>query len=400
MINRHFCFALFGLGLVLSTSITGCPSKDAVLEPLADVPAVCAFDSECEDGNVCTKNSCDDKMFVCVVSQLDGVPTPMASPSECVEHVCKMGVDTAVPVALGVAVAKQVDGNCKKTVCDGNGGKIEANDDEDVHIDGSDCTLDICTDGVPSNPNVPADMPCGSNMNLTCDGEGQCRGCVTDSDCSVGMMACASTVCNAGGVCEVLVKPNGMPLPAQNQTAGDCSVRVCDGAGNAIDVADPSDPASDGNECTADTCNGTTPVSSPMQAGATCNGNGVCDGAGHCFGVIGASCATDGECSSGHCVDAVCCDTACTGQCVSCNAAGSIGTCTNIPFPETDATCSGTKVCDGYGSCELANGQSCNPAKKCASGTCYQGKCKSTTGQPCFTNADCFSAVCIGGVCD
>ncbi len=399
MSNHHSCLALFGLGVFLSAAATGCPVNDAAFEPLAAAPEVCASDADCDDGNVCTTNSCDDQTFVCIVSSLDGVPASMAPQDECVEHVCKMGVDTTVFVAAGTAAATQVAGDCKKMECDGKGGKVEVNDDEDAKLDGLDCTIDVCTNGVPANNNAPVDTPCGQGLDLKCNGKGQCGGCTTDAECSAGNTPCASAACSAQGLCDVMFKPNGTPLPAQDQTAEDCKVRVCDGAGNTIDIADPNDPKNDGNECTADMCNGATPANSPKQVGAACNGTSTCDGAGHCLGVLADPCTANNECSSGHCVDGVCCETTCPDLCKACNVSGSAGTCGNIPFPGTDAMCSGTKVCDGTGQCDLANGQSCNPGHPCASGTCSSGKCKSTTGQPCVMNADCVSAMCVNGVC-
>lgn len=390
-----------GLGFVLATSITGCPSKDAVLEPLAEVPPSCLSDADCvgDDGNACTKNTCDTQTFLCVVTLLDGVPTPMAALGECLEHVCRNGADTAVPVESGVAIATQMAGDCKKVTCDGMGGEIEINDDTDVKNDGLECTLDVCLNGVPMNSNAPADTPCGANMDLVCNGEGQCLGCLVGADCSANTTACGSSKC-VNGACDVMFEPKGTQLPAGDQTAENCKMRVCDGAGNVIDIADAGDPPNDGNECTADACNGMIPAHTPAPAGLACNGDGVCDDAGNCRAPLGKACAADNECASVHCVDGVCCDTTCTGSCMACNAMGSIGTCSHIPFPGTDTTCSGTQVCNGTGSCELANGQTCNNgAKKCASGTCYQGKCKSTTGQPCAMNSDCVTGMCVNATC-
>lgn len=400
MSQRHDCFLLVGLVGVFSTSLLGCPLNDAAFEPLTAPPQVCSSDADCEDGNVCTKNSCNGMTFLCAIEVLDGVPTPMAPQSACLEHICTMGVDTPVLVANGVVIANQVPGDCKKVVCDGKGAQTKINDDADVKVDGFECTEDICTNGVPTNPNLPLNTPCGNNLGLTCDGNGQCRGCKADSDCFVGVMPCASAICNADGVCDMIFEPNGTFLPAADQTAANCKVRVCDGAGNVIDIPDPNDAQDDGNECTADTCNGASTVHLPKQVGAACNGNSQCDGAGHCLGRIADPCSADGECASGHCSDGVCCESTCSGLCMSCNVMGSVGICVDIPFPGTEPACSGMRVCDGQGGCALANGQSCNAgAKKCASGTCDQGKCKSKAGQPCGSNGECVSASCVNGVC-
>ena len=56
------------------------------------------------------------------------------------------------------------------------------------------------------------------------------------------------------------------------------------------------------------------------------NDAGGCAGKA-CLQPLGTSCVTDGMCQSGFCVDKVCCNTACTGTCMTCDAAGSAGTC-------------------------------------------------------------------------
>ena len=70
----------------------------------------------------------------------------------------------------------------------------------------------------------------------------------------------------------------------------------------------------------------------------TCPPGYVCGYDGRCYrkgtapppfqSAAGGACALDGDCASMHCADGVCCDTACDQACESCNAPGSIGTCT------------------------------------------------------------------------
>lgn len=397
MNQRKLSLGLFGLSVVLCTSLAGCPMQDARFEPLTETPSVevCISDADCDDGNACTMNSCDVATFLCVTKALDGVATPMASQSECFEHVCKMGVDTEIPITAGTPVTNQVTGDCKIVVCDGTGGEIEIDDDSDVQNDNLECTVDSCIGGAPSHENAPKDASCGAN--LACDGNGQCVGCTSDSDCAGGATDCTASVCNAG-MCQLQVL-EGKPL--DTQTAGDCKARVCDGAGNPVDVADLNDWMSDGNECTIDECNGTTPVHSPVAAGTACSGNRVCDGAGNCLKAIAATCATNADCASGFCADGVCCDGACTTNCMACNVAGSEGTCTNVPLYQQDGTCMDTTVCNGTGACKIANGETCNGGDaSCASGECKWTVCKGLKGHPCDANKDCLSNDCSNGFCD
>jgi hypothetical protein len=74
---------------------------------------------------------------------------------------------------------------------------------------------------------------------------------------------------------------------------------------------------------------------------ASCNANGDCDAKYYCNGTTnmcaqtkadGLTCATDAECLHGHCagagtgVSGICCNTACPSP-LTCNASGSVGTC-------------------------------------------------------------------------
>ena len=93
------------------------------------------------------------------------------------------------------------------------------------------------------------------------------------------------------------------------------------------------------------------------------------------------SASTPTDCQSGFCVDGVCCNSACPGTCQTCNLAGSLGTCANIPSgspPKTTGGCD-TYTCSDYVygwdatypwmcfafSSSLANNGMCNGAGSC-----------------------------------
>jgi hypothetical protein len=404
MNNRQLCLGVFGLSLALCATLTGCPKQDAQYEapvealPKPPVEALCNSDTQCDDGNPCTMNSCDGATLKCVALAIDNVGTPMAPQSECLKHVCTMGVDTTILAPDGTAISAQVAGDCRKAICDGAGGVIEINDDTDVNIDGLACTLDVCTGGVATNPNAPSNTPCGNG--LTCNGNGQCEGCATNADCAAEATACTIGVCNSG-VCQLEPKASGTVLPPQLQVGQDCQVLVCNGAGSLLEELDTSDPTDDGNPCTTDTCSGATTVHTPKPAGTQCMGNLLCNGAGTCGGSNGDTCTTNAACLGGHCVDGACCNTACTTACMACNVPGSMGTCTNTPFYQPDGACGGTTVCDGNGACKIANGEKCTGgADNCASGVCVATFCKALAGQPCTTDKDCAGGTCTNGSCE
>ena len=173
---------------------------------------------------------------------------------------------------------------------------------------------------------------------------------------------------------------------------------------------------------------------------------------------IGQPCSAAGaKCMSGFCADGFCCNTACEGACLTCAAAGSVGTCvpadigTNPRSACTDmgsTTCGTDGLCDGTGSCEnypsgvvcqqagcsgsmltfagrcdgtgaacpTATGQSCAPYVCGATGqckttctvdadciaptTCNNGSCgKKPIGASCAMDVDCNSGICAQGAC-
>jgi hypothetical protein len=188
------------------------------------------------------------------------------------------------------------------------------------------------------------------------------------------------------------------------------------------------------------------------------DGSGTDGARGETGGIaIGQPCGAGASCASGFCADGVCCQTACQGACLTCSAAGSVGTCipaeigTNPRNGCTDmgkASCGTDGVCDGTGSCEnyasgvvcqqagctgsmltfagrcdgtgaacpTATGQSCAPyvcgatgqcettctgdADCIAPNTCNNGSCgKKPIGASCGTDTDCNSGICAQGAC-
>src|SRR6185503_11528005 len=104
-------------------------------------------------GTVCSEGSgvqCDGagKCVECLAaSDCPGQDT------ECQQRTCTMGACGVSFTALGTPVATQMAGDCKKVVCDGNGGTTTQNDDMDVPNDNNACTDDVCSNGAPSHTN-------------------------------------------------------------------------------------------------------------------------------------------------------------------------------------------------------------------------------------------------------
>ncbi len=295
---------------------------------------------------------------------------------------------------FGTPTSTQVPQNCLEQVCNGAGAPIQVPDNDPI-IDGNPCTDDLCTNGTPSNPPRPINASCMGSMY--CDGNGACVQCNLAAQCPVtGDGVCESDQC-VNKMCALVFDPPGTPAPPSQQTPDDCKTEVCNGTGNlGAPIANPGDPFDDGIECTADTCNGTTPQNNPKPPGTACSG-GVCDGMVTCVECTmpsdcapnetcvmnqckldhGETCSLGAQCASGHCVDNRCCQSACTGPCRRCDI-GTTGMCTQLAAgTDPDDECATTgHSCNGAGSCSCGNDlappglSSCPAACTSAGGSC------------------------------
>ena len=236
----------------------------------------------------------------------------------------------------------------------------------------------------------------GSTAGGGTGGSGGTPECATADDCG-SSDDCHSFTCDAG-TCNDSFAAAGTPVKAQ--ATGDCTVLVCDGAGNVTPMDDPTDVFDDLNDCTDDTCAAGAPVNDPKPIGASCAsmGGAYCDGAKACVEcILPGDCAT-GVCSANHtCAPAECGDGVSNGQ-------------------ETDIDCGGP-VC---GKCPT--GKACTKGADCIDGvcdpqtnTCSQPTCSDAVkngqetdidcggpcsdclpGKGCGAAADCTTGVCSG----
>ncbi len=187
--------------------------------------------------------------------------------------------------------------------------------------------------------------------------------CSVPTDCPDTGNECVARTCDAG-VCGTM--PVAADTPIAAQTAGDCKVVVCDGAGATMSNADDADVEIDAKACTDDTCSAGQPVHTPVMEGTACmdGGGKVCDDIGQCV-----ECVTGADCMSGVCQGNAC-------QAAQCGDQQKNGT-------ETDVDCGGS--CGG-----------CGPGKMClGNGDCLGNEC---TGGTCVAN--CFDAVKNGSESD
>ncbi len=356
----------------------------------------CTSAEECGQSTECLKFECAGQ---CSSTTLEkGTLVDSLNPGDCLKRVCD-GANAVVTVPdVTDAPADAATGNCIKKGCDDKGSVVDEPDPTDVPGDDSNpCTTEGCNGGVPLD-HVPVSdgTPCGNGpMCGAVPGGGYQTSphdtCVGGACTSQPASSCGLFVCDASGTACLVSCAGG----------GDCiAVAYCDNGSNlctplaGIGAACANqaqcamgtfcvDGVCCNNACT-DTCRRCNdpgseglcvPVASGQDPDGECPGQDACNGLGGCAKPNGALCGSPLDCLSGFCEDGVCCGTSCPGACTSCNLPNSVGTCAPLDASAQPAGCSGTKACNGAGSCLALNGQSCAGNNECLSGFCGDGVC-------------------------
>ncbi|MEA2697490.1 MAG: hypothetical protein QOI66_1761, partial [Myxococcales bacterium] len=373
-----------GFTCTMDVCMAGAPSNPAL--PLG---TTCAQ----ANGTMCNgTGSC----VQCITAANCGTDT-----SGCKSFTCTVGVCGVVNAPSGSAPTNvdQTAGDCQKIVCNGSGARTSIDDNTDKPVDNKVCTDDLCTTGVPSNPPFGTNVTCNANGGTHCDGAGACVVCNVDAECVTPMdNFCLKHTC-VNHVCSDTSSPPENTIVTTMQVADDCQDVICGGSHNITSRLNPTDD-DDSNPCTTDSCNGDTPVHSPIAEGSAC-GNGKCNAAGRCD-----SCLHDSDCGMSTDCAAQVCNTS-TGKCgtqlapagfvpqngqtsgdckkVQCDGAGNAAPVAD-PTDNDDGNSCTTDSCSGTNAVHMpvATGTSCTaatgPAMVCsASGVCVG----------CNTDADC-----------
>lgn len=274
----------------------------------------------------------------------------------------------------------------------------------DTKCDGA--TMVVCSEGrdvIEVTSCVSADA-CVAGLTAGKCAAGQCS---IASDCSGQDTECRKRTC-AGGTCGFQAIPDGTAIQAQ--TVGDCRQVVCDGAGTTRIQPQPSDIPNDGEECTVESCDGTSPKTDWVAEGTACSGGGTCDGAGQCKGCLAGktrcannalqTCDANGQWGVGQeCLNSACIQGACVGVC----SPGS-KQCTGL-VPQS---CDSNGVWNNGTACvnsACVNGEcagGCVPGETACSGnsvlTCTASGQWPSTAAPCTASA-CVAGGCVG-VCE
>ncbi|NUP05604.1 MAG: DUF4215 domain-containing protein [Polyangiaceae bacterium] len=347
--------------------------------------SVCAADGDCVECNV---------------------PADCGTTTECRLFSCATENCSFTDTAANTPTSVQSTGDCHENRCDGNGQSVNAIDNSDVPVDNNQCTLDVCTNGVMSNPPAASGTPCNQNGGTVCNGTGQCVQCLTAATCPGPDNDCQTPTCSAGQ-CGFSFEPSGTQVSAQ--TPGDCKVNVCDGSGGTVPQTNNADVPVDNVDCNQDVCNNGVPSHPSQPAGTPCDDNGgqFCDGSGVCAACNVAACpGMDTECQTRTCGSSGCgldfepagtpVATQTAGDCQEnvCDGSGGFGTQDdNADVPVDNNQCTNDVCTLGLPSNPFAPaGTACNQngGVKCSAvGTCVE----------CNVGADCASGICNSNVC-
>ncbi len=214
------------------------------------------------------------------VQCLTAATCPQAT-NECSAAACNAGTCGFDFAPSGTPTAAQTPGDCQQNVCNGSGNIVSQSSNTDVPVDGNQCTSDVCTAGVPSNPPAPMGNACSQGGGSVCNGTGTCVQCLGATDCPGQDNDCQTRTCMTG-TCGFNFTAAG--TPTSTQTTGDCQQNQCNGLGGSVSVASNGDVPVDNNQCTNDVCTVGVPSNPPVAAGTACTQNGgtTCNATGTC----------------------------------------------------------------------------------------------------------------------
>lgn len=301
---------------------------------------------------------------------------------------CSLGTDTCVDGPPAMAGTVCAEG----TRCDGNGvcgGPCVANMPCDTnpsvcHTGVTDCSNGMtCVDG----PSFDAGTECGGGV---CDPSGTCVSCVAGAACST----------NPGGACRPGVRACATGTPecldgVQLDAGTSCgTAQVCSPTGACVSCSEGTSCVTNaGAPCTEGVihCGSGVPRcddAAPLDAGATCGTDQVCNAAGSCVACAnGSSCATGNTCLAG--------TTTCGSGAPVCEVAAPL---------DAGVSCGTDQVCNGDGGCVACQaGAPCTVVgSPCSRGvtSCASGAPVCVVSGPAPEGFACgASSACVAGEC-
>ncbi len=382
------------LGCVFTPNAATCTDGDACTTPDLCAGGSCTPGSaiSCDDGVVCTTDSCNK------VSGCQHLPALAACDDG---NACTQG-DTCADGACssGAAVSCNDSNPCTDDSCDPVKGCVHANN-TGACDDKNKCTIgDVCASGT-----------CQPGGSTNCDDKNPC----TTDGCSNGCYhlpasgACDDgDPCTAGEYCQGGTCANGSSYTCDDGIA--CTTDACDGSGGCTHKGNDG-VCNDNNVCTADSCqNGigckNFPAAGPCDDGNPCTTGETC-GSGTCQAGTVKTCDDGNPCTTDACnpVDGSCKGTAGNNGtvCDDLNACTVSDVCGSGVCAGTTKVCSDGNVCTNDGcnnttGCTFTNNSAtCPDADKCTSGSHCNGSGSCVAGST--TNCD-DSNVCTADSCN
>ncbi len=160
-------------GKVCTDDVCTGPTPSNPYRPLG---TACGGAQQCDGAGACV---------ACFQASDCGTDTDCKTWSCTASHTCQEN-----DVAVGTPTSTQTLGDCLENQCDGIGNSVSAAV-IDLPVDGNQCTQDVCTAGVASNPFQPLGTACSQLGGSFCNASGSCVQCNAGSQC-------ASLVCSSG----------------------------------------------------------------------------------------------------------------------------------------------------------------------------------------------------------
>ena len=318
-------------------------------------------------GTVCESNRHCDGAGQCV-GECNVAADCAGQDTDCRKRTCTSGVCGVQDLAPGAILGNQVEGDCKRLICDGAGGVTTEPQPTDIPVDGNDCTVKVCQGSTPKVTWAALGDAC--NGTGVCNGAGTCVGCVAgQKQCTTGnaLQTCQPNgAWDLGTACSASACVNGACVGGCVPATKQCNVQ-------APQTCDANGAWQGATTCSASACVSGACVGSCVPGATNCSGNTVltCDADGT-WPAAGAACSNN-ACVSGACIG-VCVPGAkqCSGQnAQTCDANGAW---------QTTQTCGALSMC-------LAN--VCIPIRSCDG---LAANCGPTSNENC-----CSSALVPGG---
>ncbi|MCB9738911.1 MAG: hypothetical protein H6747_06555 [Deltaproteobacteria bacterium] len=365
----------------------------------------------CDDGNPCTKDSCDP-VTGCASTPDDSLDCGVGATcfgGACLAKICQPGETICLGNSAQTCVAKgtkyavttdcaTLDGTCSIGVCSAGVCSSSAKSCDD----GNPCTDDSCNAASGCVHTALDAVLCGSGgycMAKSCvpqvcaPGSKQCKGDAVQICDALGSTWLSGEDCAAlGGSCGVGTCSDGVCKSAgvDCDDANPCTVDSCSAASGCVHAAQTGVGCGTGKVCSAGTC-----VDQLCAPGSTsCNGSKLqlCDASGAQFTPLGDCAASNSACVQGSCTAGACVFTgkACDdGNPCTTDSCSTVSGCIATPMVN-GAECGAGAACYAGTCCSCGAGQACNEYGQCVSTASCKQRCGEYSKEAaCQCDAEC-----------